>query len=268
MPGGRPKGSKASKPKNRSKSGPRRVDTKRCNKCGSQDHIRSTKLQCPKYFDPVPCTAEKGTRKRGRPKGSKNKPKRPRSKRGRPLGSKNRPKSAISVLHQLSTYSSSFFGGLNSTNIMNTQPSSHGHTLSFSGLDEVEVGHQLVQIRRGRGRPLGSKNKPKKSRKRGRPKKQKGKAPSKSSSTSMRKRKARLESNYCKVCGSQDHVRSTRRQCPKHPAYEPQGNNLLSHKRMRSDSYEMPRELLYPTGDEGASSGGDWSGRPDIRVLV
>ena len=75
MPRGRPKGSRNSSTKGRSKSAQKRADTKRCNKCGSLDHIRSTKLQCPKYFDPVPSTAEKGTKKRGRPKGSKNKSK-------------------------------------------------------------------------------------------------------------------------------------------------------------------------------------------------
>ena len=149
------------------------------------------------------------------------------------------------------------------------QPSCHGPDFSVLGLDGVAVGHQMIQIRRGRGRPLGSKNKLKKTRKRGRPKKHKCKSPSKSSRTS------RLESSYCKVCGSRDHVRSTRRQCPKHPEYAPQRSSSVPHassilsKRMRSDSYEIPQELLYGRSeDENLSQGGDWSGRPGFRCEI
>ena len=291
MPRGRPKGSRnktgrGSILKRRSISKPQRVETKTCNKCGSSDHIRSTKSQCPKYFEPAPPKPATGTGKRGRPKGSKNKPKtsgKGRGKRGRPLGSKNKPKVPISALHNLSASSSSAAGldGLtsmasSSASMLNLQPSYHGHNFSVLGLDGVEVGHQMMQIRRGRGRPLGSKNKPKKTEKRGRPKKYKDKSSTKSSSKSNKKRKARMESGYCNVCGSRDHIRSTRRQCPKHPEFEPPSSSNGAHgsttvnKRMRSDSYDMPQDLLLIIrGDEvDTGSNADWSGRSGYRCEI
>lgn len=61
----------------------------------------------------------------------------------------------------------------------------------------------------------------------------------------------------CKTCGGTDHQRCTRNKCPKHPNYRP------SKKMRRSDSFEIPAELL--TDDDDRCGGGDWSGRPGHR---
>lgn len=60
-----------------------------CKKCGATTHIRSTRRRCPMYA-PKPQRVEQvhtGKRGKGRPKGSKNIPKK---KLGRPVGSKNK----------------------------------------------------------------------------------------------------------------------------------------------------------------------------------